>query len=1132
MKDLSIRVAFSAIDKLTRPVNAARNSAGGLSESLKKTQSAIKDLDSQSQAFNRLNERVARTTQQLGNARRGLDGLNKAQKDGKTLTDAQRERMTALAAKIDRLNTTRAQETTRLNQAAAALRAHGVSLAGGDRTVQSAIRRTEQYNQALERERRQLAAVTTARARYDRVSETASKLKGSGTMALAGTAAAGYAAGRFLAPAVGFDEEMSRVGALTRIDKSSDQYAALRAQAKKLGAETAFSTQDAASGQAFLAMAGFTPASIQAALPGVLNMALAGGMDLGESADIGSNILTQFQLSADQMDRVGDTLTGTFTRSNTDLRALGDTMKYAGPVASSLGVSLEQAAAMAGMLANNGLRGSDAGTAMRATLSRLASPPKAAAKALAELGVSVADANGKMRPMESVLTDLFKATQKYGQVDRVGFFKDIAGEEAFVGLQTLVQSAGSGALQKMTAELQAAAGESSTVAKKMADNLGGDLKELDSAWEAFRIQIEELADGTLRRLSQGLSDVINWMTDWSQKNPVLSKTLLACAGGALALTAAIGGTSLAIGLLLGPLAKLQLGFNLLASASGLGGGVSLFSRLAGVIGGPLGSIKGWGTALGGLSGQAGKLTGILGPLRGMMAGAFMAPGTALAGLARGAGMLILRLSGLPALMSIITGTFSVLGGVLSFLLSPIGLIGAAFAAAALLLWRYWEPVKAFFSGFFDGVMQALTPLRDAFSGLAPVFDTISNALSQVWQWFSSLLTPMTASQETLANCTSAGQTFGAVFGTVLQGLMFPLTALMNGIGWILEKLGLIPAGIDAAAAKAKKAQAEITPAGLSSLQDKVLALTGDVKSATAKPITAPKPPTMPAMPTLSRLAADSGQKGTQRRLQKIADNTGGLLDETKKRIGPGDIVFKNLPRALAVRGAWQEQRSAAPIETSIAVTNNSPSMPEPSAPQQSPQQINPWSGMQDAASNLKALSNRTATRWPDKVPAALKPVAPQQPPQQINPWSSMQDAASSLAALSNRPATRWPDNLPATPEPAAPQQLAQRIPPWDGMQDAASNLAALSARPVIAAASVPIKMPDPVLPVAAPASRRQYDSDEAFASGGIGEIHIHLHLTGETRNDATAIARAAADAVETEFRKRAGRTRSSFYDKD
>ncbi|MCK2155271.1 phage tail tape measure protein [Citrobacter braakii] len=900
MKDLNIRVAFSAIDKLTRPVNAARNSVGGLSESLKKTQSSIKDLETQSQAFNRLNERVKKTAQQLTTTQRAFDGLNKAQKTSTVLTDAQRERMTALAAKLDRLNASRSQETAKLQQASQALRAHGVSLAGGDRTIQSAIRRTEQYNQALERERRQLAAVTNARARYDRLSTTAGKLRTGGAMAVGASAGAGYAAGRFLAPAVGFDEEMSRVGALTRLDKGDEQFAALRAQAKKLGAETAFTTRDAASGQAFLAMAGFTPLSIQAALPGVLNMALAGGMDLGESADIGSNILTQFKLSSDQMDRVGDTLTAAFTRTNTDLRALGDTMKYAGPVAANLGISLEQASAMAGMLANNGLRGSDAGTALRSSLSRLASPPKAAADALKELGVSVADANGKMRPMETVLLDLFKATKKYGQVDQVSFFKNIAGEEAFVGLQTLVQAAGSGELQKLTKELQGAAGESATVAKKMADNLGGDLKELDSAWEAFRIQIEELADGALRKLTQALTGTIGVMTEWANKNPQLSKTLLAVGGSALALTAGIGATSLAIGLLLGPLAKLQLGFALLTSGSGLGGAVTLFSRLSGVISGPLGGVRGWGIVFSSMTGNAGKLAGALAPLRGLLAAAFISPGAALGGIVKGLSSLLLRLTGIPAIMGIASSALSVLGGALSLLLSPIGLIGAAFIATGLLIWRFWEPIKAFFAGFFAGVMQALTPFRDAFAGLAPVFDVISNAVSQLWQWFSNLLSPMTTSKETLDKCASAGETFGKVLGLAIQGLMLPLTGLANMIGWILKKLDIIPDGIDAAHAKAQALTKEPVAWEWDDKQKKMVK-----KEWNWSPKSDDKPAA--STPPSPVIAADTG---TQRRLQKIADNTGGMLDETKKRIGPGDIVFKNLPRALAVHGAWQEAQSA------------------------------------------------------------------------------------------------------------------------------------------------------------------------------------------------------------------------------
>ncbi|WP_251001318.1 phage tail tape measure protein, partial [Escherichia coli] len=640
----------------------------------------------------------------------------------------------------------------------------------------------------------------------------------------------GYAAGRFLQPAIGFGKEMSRVQALTRIDKNSPQFKALREQALKLGSETQFTASDAASGQSFLAMAGFTPQAIQAALPGVLNMALAGGVELGETADIGSNILTQFNLTADQMDRVGDTLTAAFTRTNTDLRALGETMKYTGPVAAKLGISLEEAAAMAGMLANNGLRGSDAGTAMRASLSHLASPPKAAADALKELGVSVADARGKMRPMEDVLLDLYKATQKYGQVDQVSFFKDIAGEEAFVGLQTLVAAAGSGELQKLTRELQGARGEADRVAKVMADNLDGDLKNLDSAWEGLRIRISDLVDGPLRSVTQWLTRVLEKITSLAQAHPVLTRQLLIAGGALLAMTATIGSLSLVIGVLYGKLATLRLGFDILTRS-----------------------------------------------------------------------MNVVRV--LPALWGMVTGSVSLLGGAIGALFSPVGLIAAAFVAAAVLIWKYWEPIKAFYAGVFNGIMERLNPLRETFERFGPVFDAIGSGISQVFNWFKSLLSPMESSKETLDKCTSAGEIFGNVLGGALQLVLTPAKMLLDTLAWILEKLGVLPDEAERARKKIEDAQRAAI------LQDKVALLQGDLAK-----INPPKPVengngTGGDKPKDNKPLTDSNT-GTLRRLSKIADNTGKLVDETKKRIGPGDIVFKNLPRALAVRGEWQERKIA------------------------------------------------------------------------------------------------------------------------------------------------------------------------------------------------------------------------------
>ncbi|MBE8079055.1 phage tail tape measure protein, partial [Escherichia coli] len=804
-------------------------------------------------SFERARDAVSKADAGILKARRQLNALNQLQHTGTVLSEKQQKLMQQLSTRLERLNESRTREIQKMRELGGELKRHGISLTGSDNTIQQAIRRTEQYNNQLERERQALARVTRARERYSRAQETAGKLKTGGALATGAAAAGGYAAGRFLQPAIGFGKEMSRVQALTRIDKNSPQFKALREQALKLGSETQFTAGDAASGQAFLAMAGFTPQAIQAALPGVLSMATAGGMDLGETADIGSNILTQFGLSADQMDRVGDTLTAAFTRTNTDLRALGETMKYAGPVAGKLGISLEQAAAMAGVLANMGIRGSDAGTAMRASLARLASPPKAAAEALKELGVAVSDANGKMRPMEDVLADLYKATRKYGEVDRVSFFKDIAGEEAFTSFMALVDAAGDGSLPKLRKELEGARGEAERTAKVMANNLDGDLKSLGSAWEGLRIRIADLIDGPLRSVTQWLTRVVSKVTALAQAHPALTRQLLIAGGALLAMTATVGSLSLAIGVLAGPLAKLRLGFSLLTGS-----------------------------------------------------------------------MNAVRL--LPALWGMVTGSVSLLGGAIGALFSPVGLIAAAFVAAAVLIWKYWEPIKAFYAGVFSGIMERLAPLRETFERFGPVFDVVRDGIIQVFNWFKSLLSPMESSKETLDKCTSAGEVFGRVLGGAIELVLTPTKALMDSLAWILEKLGVLPDEAERARKKIENAskapvmwewdpvlkkmvQKPWTPGPAPS--DKVDDKKGD-KPRDNKPLT-------------------DNNTGTLRRLSKIADNTGKLVDETKKRIGPGDIVFKNLPRALAVRGEWQERKIAQVSKPAPAITIT-PVVPAPLPP--------------------------------------------------------------------------------------------------------------------------------------------------------------------------------------------------------
>ncbi len=842
--DLSIRVAFSAIDKLTRPVSAASKTVGRLSDSLKKTQSSVKDLEKGAASFDKLRTKANETAQNLKNTQRALDGLNQKQREGGQLTEAQSARLETLRGKLSRLTDTYNKQTKQLQTAAAAVRQHGVNLTSGSGAIQSAIRRTEQYNQTLERERRQLAAVTRAQAGYERAKETAGKLRSAGMGMTLGAAAAGYAGGSFLAPAVGFDEEMSRVQALTRLNKGDSQLAGLREQAKKLGAETAFTTRDAASGQAFLAMAGFTPQAIQAALPGVLNMALAGGMDLGESADISSNILSQFRLDPKEMDRVSDVLTAAFTRTNTDLTNIGEAMKYAGTGMAGLGVDVERTTAMIGVMANVGLRGSIAGTGLQTTFSRLAAPTTKAQAALKQLGVTVADATGKMRPAETVLSDIYKSIRKYGDTDRLSFFKDIAGEEAAKSFQALVMSAGSGELQKLLADLRGSQGEAQKAAKVMADNLSGDLKNLDSAWEGFRIQIEETTDGPLRRLTQGLSDLITAASGWVKENPRLTQTLILVIGGLTVFAGVVGIASLAASFILGPLAKLRLAISML--------GISSITATSSI--------------------------------------------------------------------STLSVAFSGLRVILASMLGIPGLIVAAFVAAGLLIWRYWEPIKAFFAGLFSGISQGLSPLIQSFSFLAPVFDAIGSGVSKVWSWFGRLFTPIDFSRDALDKCASAGKTFGEVLGAALNLLFTPLRLLTEGVSLLLEKLGLIPSGIDAARAKAdnltpkKPTSWEWDPQQKKMIQKewKWAPVMWEWDPKQKKMVQKEWKPSSAAGPAKPNTPLGENT-GTLRRLNNIANNTKATADNTKaaKRIGPGDIIFKNLPRALALRGAYRETQVIA-----------------------------------------------------------------------------------------------------------------------------------------------------------------------------------------------------------------------------
>jgi TP901 family phage tail tape measure protein len=478
--------------------------------------------------------------------------------------------------------------------------------------------------------------------------------------------------------AVNFEQSIARLGAITR--SGDDALLGLEQTARRLGETTQFSASEAASAMTFLGMAGFKTNEIISATPGMLNLAQAAGSDLAGTADIASNILSGFSLKADEMGRVGDVLSATFTTSNTTLQMLGDTLKYAAPVASSAGASIEQVAAMAGLLGNVGIQGSMAGTALRAAFLRLSAPPKVAADALANLGVEVKDLDGNLRSVPELLQELAQATEGLGSAERAEAIKQIFGSEASAGLTELLKQAGSGALDSYIQQLQQAKGTADTMAKKMSATTAGSLKRLGSALESVAISIGSLLLPTIAAGAQLFAGMASWVSGTAQEYPWLTKVIVGATVGLVALkVTAIAGT---------------YAFTFLK-----GGVLSLVTAY-----------------------------------RTLSAGIAMAQ----LGMAR-----MNILSALSAVrMGVVTAAQWALN--VAMTANPIGLIVvgiAALAGAAFMLIKYWEPIGEFFSGLWDGVKNITSGAVDWLLGkmnlLAKPFELLGSAWSAVSGWLGS-----------------------------------------------------------------------------------------------------------------------------------------------------------------------------------------------------------------------------------------------------------------------------------------------------------------------------------------------------------------------------------------------------------
>lgn len=734
MSDLKLQVLLKAVDQATRPFKSIQAASKSLSADIRTTQQTLRDMNGQVskiEAFRKASSQLAVTGHALKKARDEAEALAEQFKKTEKPTAAQARVLESAKRAADTLQTKYNSLTHSVKRQQTELGKAGINtrnLANDERRLNLSIGETttqlDRQRQALARVSAQQAKLSAVKARYEKGKEIA------GTAGAVGAAGVGMATAgtmtsvALLRPGYEFAQKNSELQAVLGVAKDSAEMKALRGQARQLGDNTAASADDAAAAQIIIAKSGGDKDAILSATPATLNMSLANRRTMEENAALLMGMKSAFQLTNNRVTHISDVLSMVMNKTATDFDGLNDSLTYAAPVAKNAGITIEQAAAMVGALHDAKITGSMAGTGSRAVITRLQAPTGEAFAALKELKVTTADSKGNFRPIFTILKEMQASFTKnrLGTAQQAEYMKVIFGEEASSSAAVLMQAATGGKLDALTAAFKASDGKTEELVKVMQDNLGGDFKEFQSAYEAVGTDLFDQQDSSIRRLTQTATKYVLKLDSWITRNKGLAQSL----GTIAAVTLGVIGLVGAIGLVAWPVIA---GMNAVIAVAGAMGAV--FTTIGGAIMTAIGAVT-W----------------------------------------------------------------------------PIVAVVAAIVAGALLIRKYWEPLSAFFGGVVEGLRSAFAPVGELFTPIKPMFDWLGEKLKAAWQWFTDLIAPVKATQDTLNSCRDVGVTFGRALA---DALMMPLNAfnkLRTGIDWVLEKLGIInqeSSTLDQTAARASAA---------------------------------------------------------------------------------------------------------------------------------------------------------------------------------------------------------------------------------------------------------------------------------------------------------------------------------------
>lgn len=343
------------------------------------------------------------------------------------------------------------------------------------------------------------------------VSGVASGMLMNTSMQMAGAAGIGFGIYDAIKSYADFEKEMSAVKAIS--GATGAEFDMLTEKARQMGADTKFSATESAQAFEYMAMAGWKTDDMMNGIEGVMNLAAASGEDLGRVSDIVTDALTAFGLKASDSAHFADVLAAAATSSNTNVGMMGDTFKYVAPLAGALKYDVEDVATAIGVMANSGVKASEAGTSLRSIFTRLAKPPKDAAKALDALGISIKNDDGTIKPFMQTMEELRDKFSTLSDDQKIQYAASIAGQEAMSGLLAIV-NASEGDFEKVANAIDHANGSAKEMAKTRMDNLAGDIELVGGAWDQFVQTI--MKGGTasgLRSVVQEIGSIMDLLND-------------------------------------------------------------------------------------------------------------------------------------------------------------------------------------------------------------------------------------------------------------------------------------------------------------------------------------------------------------------------------------------------------------------------------------------------------------------------------------------------------------------------------------------------------------------------------------------------------------------------------------------